>query len=129
MNFINIFVQLFSLLLKKDSLDYHKINGYAIIISQWLSLGRNIPKIHPDSYQKITTSPLWTTISRTCLKAGITAETSSESSGILLKIFGFLCDHFYANDSENAEPAQLYEMALSHSAFFDLALQTQRSHT
>lgn len=129
MNFVNIFVQLFSLLLKKDSLDYHKINGFAIIISQWLDLGKNIPKIQPDSYQKITSSTLWTTIGRTCLKTGITTETANDSSGILLKIFGFLCDHFYSNNSDNAEPAQLYEMALSHSAFFDLALQTQRSNT
>ncbi len=129
-NFINIFIQLFSLLLKKDSLEYPKIHGFAIIISQWLQLRNSLTKIQPESYQKITNSPLWTTISRTCLKMGINAETSNEEdSGILLKIFGFLCDNFYSNNTDNDEPAKLYEMALSHSAFFDLALQTQRSNS
>lgn len=129
MNFVNIFIQLFSLLLKKDSLDYVKINGYAVIISHWLNLRKSLSSIRSDSYQKITNSPLWTMISRTCLKIGITADTSNDSSSILLKLFGFLCDNFYSNDSENDEPAKLYDMALSHSAFFDLALQSQQSTT
>lgn len=128
MNFVNIFVQLFSLLLKKDTVDYHKVNGFAVIISQWLDLQKGL-KIQPESYEKVTNSPLWTTISRTCLKIGINADTANDSSGILLKVFGFLCDNFYANNCENNEPAKLYEMALSHSAFIDLALQNQRSNT
>lgn len=128
-NFINIFIQLFSLLLKKDSFDYPKINGFAVIISQWLNLRKRLSIIQPESYQKILTSPLWTMISRTCLKVGINAEASNENSSILLKIFGFLCDNFYSNDTENDEPAKLYDMALSHSAFFDLALQSQQSST
>lgn len=125
-NFVNIFIQLFSLLLKKESLDYDKINGFAVIISQWLELQNNL-KIQPESYEKLTNSPLWTTIGRTCLKIGIHSDTSGDKSGILLKIFGFLCHNFYANNCENDEPAKLYEMALSHSAFIDLALQAQRS--
>lgn len=128
-NFINIFIQLFALLLKKDTIDYAKINGYAVIISQWLNLRKNLSTSHPESCQKIINSPLWTTISRTCLKIGINAEPSNEDSAILLKVFGFLCDNFYSNNSENDEPAKLYEMALSHSAFFDLALQSQQSNT
>lgn len=128
-NFVNIFIQLFSLLLKKDSLDYPKINGYAVIISQWLNLRKRLSTTQPDAYQKITTSPLWTVIGRTCLKIGINAEASNEQSSILLKIFGFLCDHFYSNNTGNDEPAKLFDMALSHSAFFDLALQNQQSST
>lgn len=128
-NFINIFIQLFSLLLKKDSLDYHKINGFAVIISQWLNLRSSLSTIQPESYQKIINSPLWTVIGRTCLKIGINTEISNESSSILLKVFGFLCDNFYSNNSANDEPAKLYEMALTHSAFFELALQSQQSNT
>lgn len=128
-NFINIFIQLFSLLLKRDTLDYPKINGYAVIISQWLNLRKSLSTIHPESYKKIINSPLWTMIGRTCLKIGINSEPSNDSSAILLKVFGFLCDNFYSNNSDDDEPAKLYEMALSHSAFFDLALQSQRSNT
>ncbi|KAJ6645200.1 Nucleolar pre-ribosomal-associated protein 1 [Pseudolycoriella hygida] len=128
-NFINIFSHLFCLLLKNDNPDYAKINGYAVIISQWLNLQKSLPTVHTESYQKIVKSPLWMTISRTCLKMGITTETTDSSSSILLKIFGFLCDSFYSNNCDDDEPAKLYDMALSHSAFFDLVLQRQQSPT
>lgn len=125
-NFVYLTVQLLGLLLKRDEIEYDKINAFATIISDWFKLrqlaGAEI------SFDKIVKAQNWSATAKSCLKYGLQrTDPKSEKSSILLKLFGFLCDQFYTDNTTAVDCGQFFEWAISHSEFFEISLQQQTS--
>lgn len=128
-NFLNILVQLLVLVMKKDDIDYEKITAYSVIAAEWITLKH---KLRLPSMEKIRSSSSWIVFGRSCLKYGIKMPYNEEtkkfnnSSAILLKLFGFLCDHIYDDDNgggtESKDAGTFFDMAISHSEFLSISL-------
>lgn len=128
-NFVNISVQLLGLLLKTEALEFDKINSFAAVLADWFKFQRRaMTGPTPLSFDKILKSQVWPAVSKACLKFGLQRDTTDPKnmkSAVLLKLLGFLCDRFYADDVTSDDCGRYFEMAISHSEFFGLALQQE----
>lgn len=126
-NFVNIGVQLLGILLKAETLDFDKINSFAAVLADWFKFQRRANAGPTQlSFDKILKSQIWPAVSKACLKFGLQRDTTdpkNTKTAVLLKLLGFLCDRFYADDVTSDECGRFFEMAISHSEFFGLALQ------
>lgn len=127
LSFLNISIQLMTTLFKRDAIDFDKMNAFAAISAKWLGLKNKLKSLQSLSFETIVNSQGWSAFSKNCLKSGLQYELNettnpNEKSAILLKIFGYFADQFYPNGTDNADVARYFEMTISHSKFFDVAL-------
>lgn len=131
-NFLTTFVHLFGLLLKRDSLDYDKINAFACIAFQWTQLkNRLLPAtlVPLLAYDSIYGAANWLHLGKMCLKhamkmdsnAATTIKRIDDTPAILLKTFAFLCNQYYKNDGKHEDAQTFFEMTVTHPNFFDIA--------
>lgn len=135
-SFLAVLLQLFSTLLKRDTLDYTLINSFATITYQWVQLKRKwLPTMVQDivNYNNIRGTPLWVQFGKLCLKNALNLDDdpvtkkTDERPAVLLKLFGYLCDEFYKNGPNNDDARTFFEMATTHHAFFDVTVLQQKS--
>lgn len=129
-NFLCIFVQLLQRLLKRDPLEVENINAFVHIAYNWTKLTK---KLLPASllptikYERIVSTSEWMLLARTCLKFGLRLEVDdttkrvNDSTAVLLKLLGYLCDQFYGDARNDADPLTMFEMVMSHPNYFDIA--------
>lgn len=129
-NFLHIFVQLLQRLLKRDPLELENVNAFAYIAYSWTKLTK---KLLPASllptikYERIIGTAEWMLLARTCLKFGLRLEVDdttkkvNDSTAVLLKLLGYLCDQFYGDEKFEADPLTVFEMVMSHPNLFDIA--------
>lgn len=129
-NFLHIFVQLLQKLLKRDPLEVENVNAFAYIAYNWTKLTK---KLLPASllptikYERIVGTAEWMLLARTCLKLGLrleiddTTKKVNDSTAVLLKLLGYLCDQFYGDAQNEADPLTVFEMVMSHPNLFDIA--------
>lgn len=129
-NFLNLFVQLLLVLLKKDNVEWDKVQSFAVIVADWLKLKNSQQLLSTAVVEKILKSQSWMQLGKQCLKLGLQrdlSETSkvvyNETNSVLLKLLALLCDNFYAKNNESTDCGNLFEMAISHSEFIELALE------
>lgn len=115
-SFIKNWIQLFITHQKKESMDFNKIKSLIKILSDWMKMKDSLKEL---DFEEIYSSPNWMTFCRMCLKYGMQSE-SEDTQGVLLKIMGFLCSTIYPDKSNLEEAATFFEMAFSHSEFFEI---------
>lgn len=138
-SFVGTAVQLFNLVMKRDepkdandaaatsvSADHDRLEQFAAILADWFRL---MPvRAAGATFDKCTKSPAWSLFGKSCLKWAM-QKGHTDQTAVLLKLLAVLCDRFYADASAADECARLYEMVLSHSAFFSIALLVQPTET
>lgn len=121
-NFLCHLVQLLSILLKQDTLDYGKINQFATITANWIQLSA---RGGATSYDKVLKSAYWAPFAKSALKYGLQTSkdvpTNAQVS-VLLKLLGLLCDTFFADGSSSEDCGRFFDMTITHSDFFELAM-------
>lgn len=115
-SFIKNWIQLFITHQKKEVMDFNKIKSLIKILSDWMKMKDTLKEL---DFEEIYSSPNWTTFCRMCLKYGMQSE-SEDTHGVLLKIMAFMCNTFYPDNSNLEETATFFEMAFSHSEFFEI---------
>lgn len=136
-NFLKTFIQLFAFLLKKENLEYDKINSFAVIAYQWIKLKENLFSdsfCTNISYDSIHSSANWLQFGKACLRHGLKLSIGGESSkkindesAILLKLLAFLCNDFYVDNKMQDDAKTFFEMTITHPKFFDIATLQQKS--
>lgn len=134
-NFLQVFIQLFGLLLRRDPLDYEKINAFAYIAYNWTKLKEKllpVALLPSIKYESIRGSQIWHQMGKSCLKHGLKYEIDStnkinDESEILLKLFGYLCNQFYENGKNHDDAKTFFEMTVTHPNFFDIAVLQRKS--
>lgn len=134
--FLNTFIRLFNALMKPETLDYKKINAFVRIVFDWTKLKT---KLLPEAlssrlaYQEICGSQLWLQLGKSCLKHGLKLKADKKvqdtEAAVLLKLFAYLCDEIYKNDSEAEDAKTFFEMTTSHPNFFDIITAQQQKST
>lgn len=131
--FVEVGVQLLGALLQQQKLqrlderDVERVQQFTAIVADWLrALAVRAPGA---TFAKLIASPAWLAFGKSCLKWGMQPvqqqkdEAGSGNGGAaLLKLLAVLCDRFYADSVVSADCERLFEMVLSHSAFFSIAL-------
>lgn len=124
-NFVHHVVQLFSIILKQDTLDYVKLNQFATITADWFKLSA---RGGCSSFDKVVKSPFWAPMAKSCLKFGLQKtpdQPQNDQVSVLLKLLALMCDKFYADGSVADDCGRFFDMAIAHSDFFELALSAK----
>lgn len=129
-NFLHIFVQLLQKLLKRDPLEVGNVNAFACIAYNWTKLTKKLlpaALLPTIKYERIVGTAEWMLLARTSLKHGLRLDFDDatkkvdDSTAILLKLLGYLCDQFYTDAQNEADPLTVFEMVMSHPNLFDIA--------
>ncbi|XP_055706351.1 uncharacterized protein LOC129803658 [Phlebotomus papatasi] len=123
-NFYKNFLNLFTILLKKPTLQIDKVMGISKILIDWPGSQLENPI---DS--SVTESQIWTNFSRTCLKIGLQKDQEDNSRYLLIYLLANLLDRMYQDDCGDEFPKELYEMTISHSNFLGIFLQKSSTKT
>lgn len=124
-NFYKNFLNLFTILLKKPTLQIDKLMGISRILIHWP--GSQLE--NPIDFSSIRESQIWTNFSRTCLKIGLQQDQADESRYLLIHLLASLLDRVYQDDGGDEFPKELYEMTISHSNFLGIFLQKSSTKT
>lgn len=135
-NFLYIFVQLLHRLLKRDPFEVENVNAFACIAFHWTkSTKKNLlpTSLLPTiKYKCIVGTAEWLLLVRTCLKYGLRLDIDdatkkvNDSTAVLLKLLGYLCDQFYEDAQNEADPLTVFEMVMSHPNMFDIMTQQRK---
>lgn len=129
-SFVGTAVQLFALVLKRadeqPEPDHDRLAQFATVLADWFRL---LPiRAQGATFDKCTKSPTWSLFGKACLK-GAMQKGHTDQTAVLLQLLAFLCERFYADAGGADECARLYEMVLSHSSFFSIALLVKPTET
>lgn len=106
--FINVWLQLFNIMINKKSLVCMERVG---ILEKWLQQDAKM------DWQLINQTH-WENFYKTCLKYGLKVQDEDQSS--LLMLLGNIVEQMYEDDSKAEEAAQIFDMIFTHSKFFEV---------
>lgn len=122
--FVNLSIQMLTIVLKKDALDDEKISLIGFLLFNWMSSVSDFV-----DFGKIQKSQNWMNFCKAALKFGMyvseTEENQSELdqlNGELLKLLAFLVDKVHGDEEDSQEAKSLFEMVFSHSKFLNIVL-------
>ncbi|XP_055923704.1 uncharacterized protein LOC129954076 [Eupeodes corollae] len=125
--FVNLSIQMLTVVLKKDALDEEKIRLIGFSLFKWMALSSSNQQI---DYKKILKSQNWMNFCKAALKAGMYMSETEENqfeadslNGELLKLVAFLVDRVYLDKEDTQEARLLFEMICTHSKFLSIVLQ------
>ncbi|XP_063707859.1 nucleolar pre-ribosomal-associated protein 1 [Culicoides brevitarsis] len=118
-NFINNFLTLANILLKKDHID-QIVPSAAFILESWLSFTES-NKLDFDP-SVITTTNTWATFVKNSIKAGLSAKTSV--GDVILRQLSALLDYLYEDQNSADGLSEHFESFINHPGYFDVALGT-----
>ncbi|GAB0097994.1 hypothetical protein DMENIID0001_136830 [Sergentomyia squamirostris] len=120
-NFYKNFLNLFTILLKKPTLQLEKLQQIVGIVIEWSE------QLEDEvDFTGLLESQIWTNFSRSCLKIGLQQENGD---GLLLNFLATLLDGILPDDSLPEMAKDLFEMIFSHSNFTKIILQRMRTDT
>ncbi|XP_021710698.1 uncharacterized protein LOC5572221 [Aedes aegypti] len=130
-NVFNVLFQFYNIILKVEDLlkEIDKLNGLVLETFSWIQMGRTCKHLTNLEFKDITATANWTNFCKFALKLGIDIQKSPDNPNrqderlhVLLKITAVLVDLFYKDNSQPADVATFFELALSHSRFLDVLL-------
>ncbi|XP_055854761.1 uncharacterized protein LOC129918317 [Episyrphus balteatus] len=124
--FVNLCIQMLTIVLKKDALDEEKITLIGFLLFKWMEANSELEV----DFEKILKSQNWMNFCKAALKAGMFVSETEENqpeleriNGELLKLLAFLVNRIYEDKEDSQEARTLFEMIFTHSKFLKIVLE------